>query len=309
MAGELVRRLPETTPAIMFKAIIEFFRRLFGGRKAAESEVLSPEEVHTPSTTEEELAFPQDGAEISTDSLEIPIEITGATEGSIVLPGDLGNAGGEPHTPKYLWCLDNGHGEETPGKRSPEFEDGSRMFEWEFNRDINRRIMARLDEIGVQYHNVVPETTDISLLDRCTRVNNLASELPKLFVSIHANAFGMGDWSAANGVETWYMVGSSKGQRLASAFQAKLAELGMADRGIRFRTPAQKSFYVLRRTSPPAALTENGFYTNKAECEKLKSEEFRQKIAEAHVQAILEIEHAGVENIPIYPKNTEIRIQ
>ena len=36
--------------------------------------------------------------------------------------------------------LDNGHGQETPGKRSPVWSDGKQLFEWEFNRDIVRRI-------------------------------------------------------------------------------------------------------------------------------------------------------------------------
>ena len=36
--------------------------------------------------------------------------------------------------------LDNGHGQETPGKRSPVWADGSQLFEYEFNRDIVRRI-------------------------------------------------------------------------------------------------------------------------------------------------------------------------
>ena len=30
--------------------------------------------------------------------------------------------------------LDNGHGYDTPGKRSPIWPDGSQLFEWEFNR-------------------------------------------------------------------------------------------------------------------------------------------------------------------------------
>ena len=36
--------------------------------------------------------------------------------------------------------LDNGHGEETPGKCSPVWPDGSRLREYEFARDIVRRI-------------------------------------------------------------------------------------------------------------------------------------------------------------------------
>ena len=46
--------------------------------------------------------------------------------------------------------LDNGHGNNTPGKRSPKWEDGTQLFEYEFNRDIVKRISAMLakDTIG-----------------------------------------------------------------------------------------------------------------------------------------------------------------
>ena len=38
---------------------------------------------------------------------------------------------------RFLWCLDNGHGKLTAGKRSPVFDDGETQFlEYEFNRDI-----------------------------------------------------------------------------------------------------------------------------------------------------------------------------
>ena len=50
---------------------------------------------------------------------------------------------------KPIVILDNGHGEETAGKRSPVWGDGSQLFEWEFNRDIVRRIAAMLKADGV----------------------------------------------------------------------------------------------------------------------------------------------------------------
>ena len=37
---------------------------------------------------------------------------------------------------KPLIILDNGHGKETKGKRSPKWDDGTQLFEWEFNRAI-----------------------------------------------------------------------------------------------------------------------------------------------------------------------------
>ena len=36
--------------------------------------------------------------------------------------------------------LDAGHGYNTKGKRSPVWSDGSQLFEWEFNRDVVKRI-------------------------------------------------------------------------------------------------------------------------------------------------------------------------
>ena len=36
--------------------------------------------------------------------------------------------------------IDNGHGENTPGKRSPKWADGSQLFEWKYTREIARRV-------------------------------------------------------------------------------------------------------------------------------------------------------------------------
>jgi N-acetylmuramoyl-L-alanine amidase len=125
---------------------------------------------------------------------------------------------------------------------------------------------------------------------------------------VHSNAAGMaGEWSAAEGIETWFSGNSRKGKALASAFQAHLmAHLGWKDRGIRFHEPPEKAFYVLRKTSMPAVLTENGFYTNLEETRKLLDPAVRQKIAQAHVDAILEIEQKGIDNISTYPKIQKI---
>ena len=59
--------------------------------------------------------------------------------------------------------LDNGHGKETPGKRSPIWRDGSQLFEYEFNRDIVKRISVMLDADNIKYHVLVPELEDITL--------------------------------------------------------------------------------------------------------------------------------------------------
>ena len=55
--------------------------------------------------------------------------------------------------------IDNGHGQETAGKRSP---DG-RLLEWSYNREIARRIVAALQSEHFYASLLVPEDEDIPL--------------------------------------------------------------------------------------------------------------------------------------------------
>lgn len=191
----------------------------------------------------------------------------------------------------FLWILDNGHGKGTPGKRSPKFTDGRQLLEYEFNRKIVEKLMAKLDAAGIEYYNLVPEVEgDISLHTRVTRANQYSSQLPKLYVSIHGNAYGNGSsFTSPNGIETFYYSSSVKGRRMARIFQEHLIEtINWKDRGIK-----TARFYVLKHTSMPAVLTENGFYTNKDECEKMLDDSWQDKIAKAHYLAIKEIDDNG----------------
>ena len=45
--------------------------------------------------------------------------------------------------------LDNGHGENTPGKRSPKWSDGSQLFEWEYAREIAKGVYNQLRAKGI----------------------------------------------------------------------------------------------------------------------------------------------------------------
>lgn len=202
--------------------------------------------------------------------------------------------------PRYLWCLDNGHGKKTAGKRSPVFDDGTtQFFEYEFNRDIVARIIVGLEEEGIQYFNVVPEVDiDNFLQGRVNRANRKSSQLPKLYLSIHSNAGpsqANSPWTGSNtkGIETWYYHGSKKGQKLAAAFQKHLlAETGFRNRHLKSRPDRQ--FYVLRKTAMTSVLTENGFFNNKNEALELMKPAVRQKVANAHIKAIIEIEENGL---------------
>jgi N-acetylmuramoyl-L-alanine amidase len=190
----------------------------------------------------------------------------------------------------FLWILDNGHGRSTPGKRSPVLTDGRQLFEYEFNRDIVKRIIAKMEEAQLSYHELVPEVDiDVPLATRVKRANTLSSPQPKIFLSVHSNAQS-NNWGTANGIETYCYQTGSKSEKLAQCFQRSLiTHVGWKNRGVK-----TAGFYVIKYTRMPAILTENGFYTNQEECKKLLDPVWRERIAEAHFLAICEMEEKGV---------------
>ena len=310
-----------------FEAIQNFFLNLFG-RKETEPkpkiEAKDKKDVRPQTdvpTKKKEVEEPQDGSEIQPDSTvvevfdeditikidpnEEDIEFEEEAEDDLLLDeSELDIEDPEPAdvTPgqRYLWCLDNGHGILTAGKRSPFFGDGRTQFrEYEFNRDIIARIMDALDHVGIEYYNIVPEVEIGDFLEgRVRRANAKTSSTPKIYLSIHSNAgpaASENDWtpSSVKGVETWFYHGSKKGRKVASIFQKHIIdETGFFSRGIKSRSKRQ--FYVLRKTRMTAVLTENGFYNNRQEVQELMKDDVRQAIADAHVKAILEIERTGI---------------
>lgn len=182
---------------------------------------------------------------------------------------------------KVKVCLDYGHGKDTCGKRSC---DGT-LLEYEFNRDVGKRLKAILEHHNIEVVETVTQDADLPLSSRCKVANNTNCDY---FVSIHANAFGE-TWNDARGWEIHIIGKGGKAEQLAKCIHKhSIADLGLKDRGIKV-----SNFQVLKDTSMPAVLIEHGFYTNKEECAILKTEGFRQKCAEADAKGILE--HLGIE--------------
>ena len=116
--------------------------------------------------------------------------------------------------------IDNGHGRATAGKRSPVWPDGKQLFEYEFNRDIARRMHEALTARGTDSVPVVPEIDDIPLAERTRRVNEIAAQVgPEncLLVSIHVNAGGGTGW------EAWTSVGETEADNYATIFYEEAA--------------------------------------------------------------------------------------
>ena len=119
----------------------------------------------------------------------------------------------------------------------------------------------------------------VGLYDRPAIANELDADL---FVSIHINAFTNG---TASGVEVLYgeeSMSSDKG--LASAMQTELVKsLGAVDRGIGYLP----RLVVLKESKMTSVLAELGFITNATEQDKLMSESYLKKAAEAMARGIV----------------------
>jgi N-acetylmuramoyl-L-alanine amidase len=185
--------------------------------------------------------------------------------------------------------LDSGHGMETPGKRSPVWADGSQLFEWEFNRDVTKRICTKLITLNIPCEILVKEAKDISLKTRVNRANAIYRQYPGSFlISIHGNASD----GEGKGWEVWTSRGQTESDLFAT-FLYNQAKIWLPQFKIRCdysdNDPDKESgFYILKHTLCPAVLTENLFYTDKTECTYMLSDHGRWEIANLHVEAIKE---------------------
>ncbi len=185
--------------------------------------------------------------------------------------------------------IDNGHGIDTAGKRSP---DG-RLREYKYAREIAAEVVKRLKARGYNAQQLVTEENDISLGTRCRRANDVCNHFGKtnvLVVSIHLDAKGMGaSWFDARGfsARVW-LNASAKSKQLASyLFDAAQAQ-GLKTR---FPKPGQKwwpqNLAICRDTDCAAVLTESGFMDNKQDVEFLLSDKGREAIINLHVEGII----------------------
>ena len=76
---------------------------------------------------------------------------------------------------KTLILIDNGHGAETPGKRSP---DGS-LREYAWAREVARMACDLLQAEGYAARLLVPEDRDVPLAERCRRANQYDNPMSK----------------------------------------------------------------------------------------------------------------------------------
>ncbi len=194
---------------------------------------------------------------------------------------------------KFAVLLDFGHGQNTAGKRSPVWNDGSQLFEWEYNRKVGKQLVNMLIENRINFFIVSPESLDISLKTRVQRANDFAvanKKLKTFFISLHGNADPSGK---GHGIEVWTSVGQTKSDPIADIYmdQVKNIMKGWAVRRDFSDNDSDKEahFYVLKHTSMPAILPEMGFYSNEEECKKMMNQNTQYLFAKTLFRTIIEV--------------------
>lgn len=167
--------------------------------------------------------------------------------------------------------IDPGHGGSNPGAIA------NNVREADNNLAVSLKLRDQLAQAGAKV--IMTRVTDRTV---ATEGSSLGSELQArvdiaeanhadIFISIHSNSNP--DTSIA-GTMTFYP--NAKTPALANAIQRELIKkTGAVDKGV-----APETFYVLRNTSMPGVLVEMGFVTNRQEADQLKSDAYRERIAQ-----------------------------
>ena len=194
---------------------------------------------------------------------------------------------------KKIILIDNGHGIETPGKRSP---DG-KLREYKWCREIANRVHISLVRMGYDARIIVPEDKDIPLAERCKRVNDICKKYGKknvILLSIHNNAAGNGSrWMTARGWAAYTTKGITEADRFASCLYDAAEMLFKSPLKVRKYSSSymgrdfEENFYILMHSYCPAVLVENFFQDNKEDVAYLTSEIGKRTCAEALVRGIL----------------------
>ena len=184
----------------------------------------------------------------------------------------------KPMSTKYTVCLDPGHGPDTVNG-SP---DGS-YKEKEFTWDMYTRIRPLLERHGVNVICTRTEDAKPSLTARCEVSNQAGADL---FVSLHSNAEGGSGWGTARGLMTYTSSGPMTAKRnvAATAIVNRAHEAGVLLHGS--GVAHQIEYTVLAKTAAPAVLIEYGFHTNREDVALLKTNAYRDKLAEVTARGV-----------------------
>ena len=186
--------------------------------------------------------------------------------------------------------LDPGHGGSDPGAVS------GGVREKDLTLSVYNKVSSKLASLGYTVLTSRNVDKDVDLVERAEQANNANADM---LLSIHFNAGGRG---IARGIETYYYQSQAdrvpkinkenhnnaerleRSRKLANKVQQNLLyQTGANDRGVK-----RASFTVLRETSIPSILVELGFIDNPEERNKIKTNEYQERLANGIVDGIVE---------------------
>lgn len=197
--------------------------------------------------------------------------------------------------------IDNGHGEDTKGKCSPDALHGMMespywLKEWKWTREVAAAVVQCLQAEGYTAHLLVKEDRDVPLKDRCNRVRAYCDRYGKdnvILVSVHVNAIGDGiKWMTVRGWQIHTSTGVTKSDRLAACIWNVAKEEFRPPLKVRSYEESplghdfENDFYILKNTPCPAVLIENFFQDNKDDVAYIRSDKGKGSCIHVIVQGI-----------------------
>lgn len=187
--------------------------------------------------------------------------------------------------------LDPGHG----GRDSGAYYYG--IAEKDLNLQVSRKLRKRLEELGYIVLTSRDSDVDVDFVTERSRMVNKTNA--DFFISIHFNATG-NDTTLNLGIQTysykedagypskinqyWHNNPDriSESNRLAADLHSSLlTETGARDAGL-----LQATFAVLRETAKPAVLLELGYMDNSEENQRIRSDQYQDKLVEGIIKGI-----------------------
>jgi N-acetylmuramoyl-L-alanine amidase len=185
---------------------------------------------------------------------------------------------------KYI-ALDDGHGMETAGKRTPYLPELGRQYrENEFNREVVKHLNAELKRHGFKTLLTAPTDADTSLSARVKAANNAGVDL---FISVHFNAL---DGTFGGSDPEGFSAHVYKGNRNTVSGKFATVALKHLAQGTKQKNRGlvEQDLYVTRETKMPAVLFELGFMDNKREALLMTTGAFQKECAIELAKAVCE---------------------
>ncbi len=144
-------------------------------------------------------------------------------------------------------------------------------------------IMTRTEDTGTE-DDEAEAIAKRKKSDLSNRLQIMKENPDAIFVSIHLNKFTT---SAASGAQVFYTANYTEAYTLAQSVQKSITSL-LQPENTRVVKQGTSSTYLLKNAPVPAVIVECGFLSNKAELEKLKSDDYQSQMALAIVGGIID---------------------